>query len=133
MTLAPLAAAPLVIQLHVAAALASLAAGLAVLVLTKGTPGHRRIGWVFVVAMAVTAATSLFITRNGQFSAIHLLTALTIVTLPYAVLMRRRGRIIAHKSAMISLFLGLAIAGGFTFLPGRLMHQLTFGQAEIAQ
>ena len=29
---------------------------------------------------------------------------------------------------MIGLFAGLAIAGAFTLLPGRLMHQIAFGQ-----
>lgn len=133
MTLAPLLAAPPVVQLHVAAALASLLAGTAVLVLRKGTPTHRRIGWVFVVAMAVTAASSAFIMRSGQFSGIHLLSLLTAVTLPYAVVMRRRGNILAHRSAMISLFAGLVIAGLFTLAPGRVLHQAAFGPAASAR
>jgi uncharacterized membrane protein len=130
LTLVPIAAAPAAIQLHVAAALIALLAGVVTIVLRKGTALHRRIGWAFVVAMGVTALTSLFIMRDGQFSAIHLLTALTVVALPYGVLMRRRGNIRAHRSAMISLLLGLVIAGAFTLMPGRLMHQITLGQAS---
>jgi uncharacterized membrane protein len=133
MTLAPLAAAAPVIQIHVAAALIALLSGAPVMVLRKGTALHRRIGWLFVPAMAVVALSSLFITRNGHFSAIHLLTLLTIVTLPTAIIARRRGDIARHKSAMISLFLGLAIAGAFTLLPGRLMHQVALGQAQPAR
>ena len=133
MTLAPLAAASPVIQLHVVAALAALLAGIAVMALRKGTPMHRRIGWVFVPAMAVVALSSLFIMRDGHFSAIHLLTLLTLVTLPRAVISRRRGHIRAHKGAMIGLFAGLAIAGAFTLLPGRLMNQVTFGQPMAAR
>lgn len=129
MTLAPLLAAPAIVQLHVAAALTALAAGGVVLVLRKGTARHRRIGWVFVAAMALTAASSAFITRNGQFSTIHLLSLLTAVNLPYAIAMRRRGNIRAHRSAMVSLFAGLAIAGAFTLLPGRVMHMAAFGTA----
>lgn len=133
MTLAPLAAAPAIIQIHVAAALLALLAGLTVMLLRKGTALHRRVGWVFVPAMAVVALSSIFITRNGQFSAIHLLTLVTIVTLPRAILLRRRGDIGGHKRAMISLVLGLAVAGAFTLVPGRLMHQVALGQAPAAR
>ncbi len=129
MSLAPLAAAPAVIQLHVAAALAALAAGLVVMLMTKGTLRHRRAGWVFVAALGATALSSVFITGSGHFSAIHLLTLLTVVSLPYAVLMRRRGNIPAHRQAMLGLFAGLAIAGAFTLVPGRLMHQAVIGNA----
>ncbi|RXT56239.1 hypothetical protein B6S44_07370 [Bosea sp. Tri-44] len=132
MTLAPLLAAPAVIQLHALAALTSLAAGLTVLVLRKGTARHRLIGWVFVAAMAVTAASSAFITSDGHYSAIHLLSVLTIVNLPYAIIMRRRGNIVAHRSAMLWLFAGLVVAGAFTLVPGRLMNKLAFGEATAA-
>ncbi len=131
--LAPLAAASPVIQAHVTAALAAVLAGLAVAALPKGTILHQRIGWLFVPAMAVVALTSLFITRNGHFSLIHLLTLLTLVSLPYAVISRRRGNIKAHASAMAGLVLGLVIAGAFTLLPGRMMHAVTFGQAQAAR
>lgn len=133
MDISPLAAAAPVIQLHVLAAGTALFAGIAVLASTKGTPRHRRIGWIFVVAMAITALSSIFITRDGHFSAIHLLTLLTLVALPRAVISRRRSDIRTHRSAMIGLFAGLAIAGAFTLLPGRLMHQMTFGQPPQAR
>lgn len=127
MTPAPLLAAPAVVQLHVAAALVALLAGSTVLLLRKGTAGHRRLGWVFVAAMAATAASSAFITGHGRYSAIHLLSLLTAASLPYAVVARRRGDIAGHRSAMIGLFAGLAIAGAFTLLPGRVMHLTVFG------
>ena len=133
MTLVPLAAASPIIQIHVGAALVALIAGVAVLALRKGTKLHRSIGWVFVPAMAIVALSSLFITRDGHFSAIHLLTLLTLVTLPRAVIARRRGNIKAHKGAMIGLFAGLAIAGAFTLAPGRLMNQVTLGQTAAAR
>jgi uncharacterized membrane protein len=132
MTLAPLLAAPAIMQVHVLAALTSLVAGLTVLVLRKGTPRHRLIGWIFVVAMAVTAISSAFITSNGRYSAIHLLSVLTIVNLPYAIIMRRRGNIVAHRSAMLWLFAGLAAAGAFTLMPGRVMNKVAFGEATAA-
>lgn len=128
MTLAPLLAAPAVIQIHVAAALLALLCGLVVMALRKGTARHRFIGWGFAAAMTTTALSSLLIARSGHFSAIHLLTLATLVSLPSGLIMRRRGRIGAHRSAMVSLFFGLAIAGAFTLMPGRLMHQVTLGQ-----
>lgn len=131
-SLVPLATASPVIQLHVAGAIAALASGVAVALLPKETPLHRRLGWVFVPAMAVAAVSSLAIARSGHYSAIHLLTLLTLISLPYAVLARRRGNIAAHRSAMIGLLLGLVIAGAFTLLPGRLMHAVAFGAAATA-
>jgi uncharacterized membrane protein len=133
MTLAPLVAASPIIQIHVVAALAGLLAGFAVMALRKGTRLHRRVGWVFVPAMAITALSSLFIMRDGHFSAVHLLTLLALVSLPHAVISRRRGNIKAHKGAMIGLFAGLAIAGAFTLLPGRMMNQVTFGEPRDAR
>lgn len=132
MSIAPLLAAPAVIQIHVVAAFAALVGGLAVLAARKGTQRHRALGWVFVAGMALTALSSIFIASNGHFSAIHLLTVLTLVSLPYAVLVRRRGDILAHRKAMIGLFIGLAAAGAFTLLPGRLMHDVAFGRVRTA-
>lgn len=133
MTLAPLVAAAPVIQLHVGAALVSLVAGSAVMISRKGTTWHRRIGWMFVTAMSVVAVSSLFIMRQGHFSGIHLLTLLTLVSLPLAVLARRAGRIGMHRQAMIGLFAGLAIAGAFTLKPGRLMNQAIIGSGPVAR
>jgi uncharacterized membrane protein len=127
MSLAPLAAAPTVIQIHVAAALLALAGGGIVAIMRKGTAQHRQVGYVFAVGMLVTAISSFWITRNGHFSWIHLLSVLTLVALPMAIIMRRRGKISAHKQSMISLLVSLAIAGAFTLLPGRLMHAVVFG------
>lgn len=127
MTLSPLLAAPLVIQVHLGAALLALSAGLSVAAIRKGTSRHRLIGYIFVAGMGITALSSIWIARNGQFSWIHLLTALTLVMLPYGILMRRLGRIAAHRQAMTGLLPGLAIAGAFTLLPGRILHAVVFG------
>lgn len=52
MTLEPLIQAPLVVQAHVALALAALACGLWLLVFSrKGAPGHRAIGTAFMALM----------------------------------------------------------------------------------
>jgi uncharacterized membrane protein len=53
---------------------------------------------------------------------------LHFVTLPLAVFAAHRHRVETHRRAMIFLFVGaLVIAGTFTLLPGRIMHQMVFG------
>jgi uncharacterized membrane protein len=129
MTLAPLLGAPAIVQLHIAGALASLGLGSAVLFLRKGTIVHRRIGWLWVGAMFAVAVTSFWMTgiRPGQFSPIHLLSILTLVTLPFAIWARRVGRISSHRAAMLSLYFSLVAAGAFTLMPTRLIGRMVFG------
>ena len=129
MTLAPLLGASAIVQLHIAAALGALALGTAVLFLRKGTRTHRRIGWFWVGAMLAVAITSFWITglRPGQFSPIHLLSILTLATLPYAIWARRVGRIGSHRAAMMTLYVSLVTAGAFTLIPNRLLGRVVFG------
>jgi uncharacterized membrane protein len=48
--------------------------------------------------------------------------------LPLAVLHAHRHRVLDHRKAMISIYVGaLLVAGAFTFLPGRIMHAVAFG------
>nr|WP_240633944.1 DUF2306 domain-containing protein [Caulobacter flavus] len=125
-----LAAAPVKIQLHVAAALTALAIGTVLMVGVKGTRLHRTLGWTWVVAMATTAISSLFIREmnHGAMSWIHLLSGWTIVALPMAVYAARRHKVHMHRRFMTGLFVGgLLIAGAFTFLPGRLLWRVFFG------
>ncbi|MGL4727309.1 MAG: DUF2306 domain-containing protein [Bosea sp. (in: a-proteobacteria)] len=133
MTLAPLFAAPVVVQMHIAAALLALLFALAQFagLGAGGVKGliHRLIGWGFVLAMTVTAISSFWIIglNHGRFSWIHLLSILALVSLPIAIIARRQGNIRRHKWAMIGLTAGLVIAGAFTLLPTRIMHLIIFG------
>jgi uncharacterized membrane protein len=126
MTLAPLAQASAAIQVHAFAAMAAFGLGLAQLGLPKGTVPHRTMGWIWVFLMIVVASSSFLIHQIrvwGPWSPIHLLSTFTLVTLPLAVGHARRGKIVSHQWAMLSLFFGgLVIAGAFTFWPGRIMH-----------
>jgi uncharacterized membrane protein len=125
-----LARQPLVIQLHIAAALAALLLGTVQLVGIKGTGLHRLIGWSWVVAMVTVAVSSLFIRQinPGSFSLIHLLSGWTLIAVPMALFAIRRGRVRSHASGMTWTFVGgLIVAGAFTFLPGRLMWEVFFG------
>jgi uncharacterized membrane protein len=130
-TLAPLLAEPPAIQVHAFAALAALALGIVQLAAPKGTPRHRTMGWVWVGLMAVIVVTSFFIhgiRLVGPWSPIHLLSIYTAILLPIGVLHARRHRVTRHRASMIGLFAGaLVIAGLFTLLPGRVMHEVAFG------
>src|SRR5712692_2111904 len=131
MTLAPLLAAPAVIQLHPFAALRAFALGAVQLAAPKGTIPHRLFGWLWVGLLATVAVSSFFIHEIrlwGPWSPIHLLSLFTLVMLPLAVLRARQHHVRRHQFAMTGLFVGaLVIAGGFTLLPGRIMHAVLFG------
>jgi uncharacterized membrane protein len=132
MTLDPLLAAPLVIQVHAFAAMAAFALGIVQLAAPKGTLPHRTMGYTWVGLMLLVAATSFVIHHGtqqfGRFSAIHLLSVTVVILLPLAVLAARRHHVGTHRWAMITLFAGtLIIAGAFTLLPGRIMHRVLFG------
>ena len=128
--LALLSAQPLVLKVHIAAALTALGIGAGLMWGPKGTPMHRAFGWTWVIAMMTTAISSFFlhfINPHG-FSPIHALSAYVAITVPMGVAYARRRNIRAHRRAMTANFLfGLIIAGAFTFVPGRLMWQVFFG------
>jgi uncharacterized membrane protein len=129
--LEPLAAAPLVVQVHVAAALGALLVGVVQLAGVKGTTRHRVLGWSWVLMMAVVALSSFWIRdirTFGPWSPIHLLSIAALATLPLAVLAARRGSVRRHQRIMTTLFAGaLVVAGLFTLLPGRIMSKVVFG------
>jgi len=131
MSLQPLLNATPAIQIHAFAAMAAFALGIVQIVAPKGTLPHRTLGYVWVTLMIVVAGTSFWIhdlRMWGPWSAIHLLSIFTLVTLPFAVLHARRHRVTQHRNAMLAMFAGaLLIAGLFTFLPGRIMHAVVFG------
>jgi len=130
MTLEPLLDAPSLIQIHAFAAIGAFLVGLVQLTAPKGTIPHRMIGWSWVLLMLTVAVSSLFIHTIrlwGPWSPIHLLSILVLVTLPLAVIHARRHDIAQHRMAMLMLFTGaLVIAGGFTFVPGRILHAVVF-------
>jgi uncharacterized membrane protein len=126
--LAPLAQADLAVHIHVAAAMAALLLGAVVLFRRKGDPLHRLGGRVWVALMAVVALSSFFIHELrlvGPWSPIHIVSLATLWFLFDGVRLAARGRISAHRRTMQGTFFGgLIVAGGFTFLPGRLMHEV---------
>lgn len=118
--------------MHAFAAIAALVLGILQLALSKGTTLHRAVGYVWIFLLGAVALTSFWINDLrliGPFSPIHLLSIYTLVNLVFALHAARRGNIKAHAAAMRSLvFLALIGAGAFTLMPGRIMHQVVFGQ-----
>jgi uncharacterized membrane protein len=132
MSLAPLLDAVPPIPLHAVAAMAAFVLGVVQFAAPKGTLPHRSLGWIWVGLMAVVAASSFWIHQIrllGPWSPIRLLSIFTLVMLPLGVWRAHRHDVSAHRRAMIGIFAGaLVIAGLFTFVPGRIMHAVIFGQ-----
>jgi uncharacterized membrane protein len=131
MSLAPLLDAAPAITLHAFAAMTAFALGLVQFAAPKGTVPHRTLGWTWVALMASVAVSSFRIHQMrliGPFGPIHLLSIFVLVMLPLAVWKAHRHQIGTHRRIMTTMFLGaLVIAGLFTLMPGRIMHQVVFG------
>lgn len=128
MTLAPILAASFPVKLHLVAALVALGAVGAQFAGAKHGARHRVVGWIGVGALALAALSSFWIAeiRHGNFSPIHILSVVMLVTLTRAIVARRQGRISAHRKNMIGATLGLVGAGLFTLLPGRILFKALF-------
>ncbi|MFK7744272.1 MAG: DUF2306 domain-containing protein [Roseobacter sp.] len=132
MSFAPLYESHWIIVTHAFAAFAALALGALQIMLAKGGVRHRMVGYIWITLMAGVAGSSFWIhdlRQFGPFSLIHLLSIITLYSLVYAIWSARQGNISAHEKTMRSLFfLALIGAGAFTLVPGRIMHQVFFGQ-----
>jgi uncharacterized membrane protein len=130
-SLAPLLDAAPQIPVHAFAAMAAFALGVVQLAAPKGTLPHRTLGWIWVALMAVVAISSFWIHELrviGPWSPIHLLSIFTLAMLVRGVWFARNHNVHRHRLTMTITFAGaLVIAGLFTFLPGRIMHAVVFG------
>ena len=131
MDLAPLISAPAAVQLHAYAALAAFVVGVGQLARRKGTAAHRAIGYLWVGLMLIVALSSFWIHEIrlwGDWSPIHLLSIYTLTMLPLGIWYAHKHDVRGHKLTMLGLFGGaLVIAGLFTLVPGRLLHQVLLG------
>lgn len=108
--------------------------GTALLIMKKGTRIHKGFGRIYMILMMVTATITMFMPADvgprilNHFGWIHSFSFLTFYTVPTAYWAIKKGNVRAHKRKMILLYFGaLIIAGGFTFFPGRYLHDLFFG------
>ena len=101
---------------------------------TKGDHQHRLLGRTWVVLMLYVSFTSFWIKElnPGEFSYIHILSVVTIVTVSLGVLAAVRGDIKSHRGNMTGSWIGLLGAFiGAVAVPVR--HIPTFVVTEPAQ
>ncbi|MCU0819219.1 MAG: DUF2306 domain-containing protein [Beijerinckiaceae bacterium] len=129
----PFFAAPLVIQIHIIAALiVAFVTPFQFWGFRKGSRPHRVAGYAWLTAIVVVALTSFGIYSQSPlsikgFSLIHLLSIVTLVTSARIVLTARRGAVEAHFRNVRGLAIGFWIAAVFTLLPSRIMGQIVRG------
>jgi len=134
MSLAPLLDAPAHIQVHAFAAVLAVALGPVVIYRRRRDRIHKVVGYIWVLAMALTALSSFAITNFGivgPFSPVHLLAVLALWSLVVGLRHAFARRIAAHERVMRSLYWnGLMVASAFNFLPGRVVNRVFFNDAR---
>ena len=111
---------------HLALVLVPLAITPVQLFRRRGDRAHAVLGWVWAVCLFITAMLSFGIRgiNDGQFSFIHVLSVVTVATVPFLVWSARTGKLERHRSAVRGLVTGaLLTAGFFTLIPGRLLGE----------
>ena len=130
MNFSPFFNATPVIQIHMITAIAAFFLGAAVLWRRKGGLGHRVAGYMWVALMLITSISAFFIHEIrmwGEWSPIHLLAVSVPLALIFAIHAARKRKLNLHRRIMQRTYLGgMIIAGGFTFLPGRLNYRILF-------
>lgn len=135
MTLAPFLDLPPLFQVHVVTALVALVVGPVAILRPRRDRLHKALGYVWVVAMLVTATVALFMPSFGlqwvgHLGPIHLFSALTYWSLWEAMRGIYRRDLRAHELAMRGLYWrGLFLAGLFQFIPGRTTSRAVFPDA----
>ncbi|OEF56334.1 hypothetical protein A1OU_16340 [Enterovibrio norvegicus] len=121
------------VYFHLVAAVTSFFIGSFLLIRQKGSSVHKQLGKVYMLLMLATAISALFIPAQVgpqvfyHFGYIHILSLVTLYTVPEAFFAIRRGDIKKHRNAMVILYvMALVVAGAFAFMPGRLLHSWLF-------
>lgn len=120
---------PMSVWFHVATIAIALTLTPFMLLRQRGDKGHRQMGYIWLVAMFVTAAVSLDIRmiNRGGFSYIHLLSVWTIFQCTVIFWSARKRDTAQHRSAVRGMVFGaLLIAGFFTFPFDRLLGRWLF-------
>ena len=103
-------------QVHFLTALIALATGAVVVLQTKGSALHRRIGWVYAASMIAVNVTALSIYRlTGTFGPFHIAALVSLAGLTAGILAVRRRRsnrnwLVRHYFSMSYSYLGLVAA-----------------------
>jgi uncharacterized membrane protein len=119
---------PITIGIHLATVIPAFFLGGWIFLRPKGTTTHKMLGRVWMLLMTVTAISSFWLRgMTGSLSFIHIFTFMPLISFPMAIYYARIGNIVAHKGTLTGTYVGLLIAGAFSFIPGRLMGHLVFG------
>lgn len=124
------------IATHAFAALTSLLlGGWQLFFSAKGSPEHRLVGRVWVGLMLYVSVTSFWIRelRNGEFSLLHVLSIVTIVSVILGIVEARRGNVRGHVGNMRGSWIGLCVAAGFALgVPARAVPTFALGDPKQA-
>ena len=121
---------PPIVWGHLAAAVLAMGLTPVMLLRRRGDRLHRRLGYLWVTAMALTAGLSLGVQvlRPGHFSLIHVLSLYTLGCLPVIVIAAKRHNVALHRRMIRGMAIGaLLVAGSFTFTFGRMLAQWLYG------
>ncbi len=121
---------PPIVWAHLATILLALAITPVMLWRRRGDHLHRRLGWIWAIAMFATAVMSFGIrlTNRGDLSVIHILSVITIIGVPVLVIAARRHDLARHRGQARGFVIGaLLVAGFFTFPFNRLLGSWLFG------
>jgi uncharacterized membrane protein len=121
---------PTIVWSHILTILVAVTLTPVMLLRRRGDRLHRRLGWVWVSAMALTAALSFGVRglNSGSFSLIHILSAWTLIQVPLIVWSARSHNVPRHRASVRGMVIGaLLVAGIFTFPFNRLMGHWLFG------
>jgi uncharacterized membrane protein len=112
------------VAVHLGTVLPALVLGLVILIRRKGGGMHRRLGFIWMAMMVTTAISSFWIrNESGAFSGIHLFSIGTLIAVPMAIWRARVRDIRTHQQIMVSLYIGLIVAGVFALEPSRVAGQ----------
>ena len=132
MTLLPFLSAPLPVQVHIIAAVLALILGPLALYRRRRDRTHKVVGYIWITVMTVLAVGSFLIPSHFTpigIGPLHGFAVLTLWSLWAGISAAIARDIARHEAILRSLYSnGLIIAGAFTFLPGRTLNRMLFGE-----
>jgi len=133
MTLDPILNTPLIVQLHIAAAIPSLFIGPIALFRKRRDRLHKISGYLWIIAMFALSITGFLIPSDiaiiGWIGPIHFFSLYALFGIGQGLYYIYRRNFRAHERAMRGTWFGaMGIAGLLTFLPGRTLNQALFGE-----
>ncbi len=137
MTLDPILNASVEILIHLVFATVAIFAGPFALFRTRRDRVHKVLGYIWFSAMTGLAISGLVIHSEfpliWYFGPIHLLSFLALWGVFEGIRFARQGNIAAHQATMKSLWYGaIGVTGLLTFLPGRTLNRVLFGEPSLA-